>query len=44
MSISDDLWQAARAGHDFVAFAGVVANITGAPDMSLPMQGLPRAC
>jgi amidase len=40
-STVDDPWRAARAADGFVAFAGVVANITGGPAMSVPLHWTP---
>jgi amidase len=44
-STRDDPWRAARVGGRFVAFPAIVANITGAPAMSVPLywspEGLP---
>ena len=44
-STVDDPWRAGRNGAGFVAFPGVIANITGAPAMSVPLHwsaaGLP---
>ncbi|GGP89894.1 hypothetical protein GCM10010278_80430 [Streptomyces melanogenes] len=44
-STEEDPWRAARASAPFVAFPAVVANITGAPAMSVPLwwssAGLP---
>jgi amidase len=37
-STNDDPWRAARKGGSTVGFAGVVANITGNPAMSVPMH------
>jgi amidase len=37
-SSPDDPWLAARVGGPFVAFPAIVANITGAPAMSLPLH------
>ena len=37
-STNDDPWRAARNGGSTVGFAGVVANITGNPAMSVPMH------
>ena len=45
VSTPDDPWRAARVGGPFVAFPAIVANITGAPAMSVPLHwsesGLP---
>lgn len=44
-STEDDPWRTARAGAPFIAFPAVIANITGAPAMSVPLywpeEGLP---
>ena len=37
-STDDDPWRAARVGGETVGFAGVVANITGNPGMSVPLH------
>ena len=37
-STDDDPWRAARVGGETVGFAGVVANITGNPAMSVPLH------
>jgi amidase len=36
-STDDDPWRAARVGGTTVAFAGVIANLTGNPAMSIPL-------
>ncbi|HEU0238465.1 MAG TPA: amidase [Micromonosporaceae bacterium] len=45
VSTADDPWRAGRNSAPFVAFPAIVANITGAPAMSVPMfwsaDGLP---
>jgi amidase len=45
VSTRDDPWRVARVGGPFVAFPAIVANITGAPAMSVPLHwsaaGLP---
>ncbi|MFG2824623.1 amidase [Kitasatospora sp. NPDC048365] len=40
-STEDDPWRTARAGAPFVAFPAVVANLTGAPAMSVPLHWSP---
>ena len=40
-STRDDPWRAARVGGPFVAFPAIVANITGAPAMSVPLHWSP---
>jgi amidase len=38
VSSPDDPWRTAQAGGPFAAFPAIVANITGAPAMSLPLH------
>lgn len=42
VSTRDDPWRAARVGGPFVAFPAIVANITGAPAMSVPLHWSPE--
>jgi hypothetical protein len=41
VSTRDDPWRMARVGGPFVAFPAIVANITGAPAMSVPLHWSP---
>ena len=38
VSTADDPWASMRRSRTFVGFAGVVANITGNPAMSVPLS------